>query len=657
MKLRNLIFLIFSICVCCLNAEPRTFEGQIVGKDGDRLKISIDGDWAPAVGDPVKVTAIIMGREMNGGSAEVVEVSEDAIWAKITGGNPNVKMLVSISSKNPLPLKIDADALFEMAYDDFLKAFREGDKPGDEWPRIDKKSPEWVRSAPLIVQAAEKGHARAKYLVSAFYLKEFNENNVQERLALLEDAANAGIAEAMYELSIIYYIGQHSIKADKAKRDEWMKKAADAGMTLAAYKFYEFLPWDQSDLKNKYLDIAARGGHPRAQYSKGMGYLRKPEDYEKGTFSMQIGMDWLKKAAEQGYATAAVELGDLHYNGGGYHPMHDETLQIFKNKGEDISKTERIWQRLKIPRNDREAIKYYQIATESDGGLVDPFARIAMLYSDRSSELYDPKKAFEWYHKGAEKDETDSMIELGYCYARGFGVGKSPEKAYEWISKAYDKAPAYDDSIVAMGYCLLYGVGCEKNYPRAKELFESVVKDEYRRHGIALIHLGDMYRRGLGVPKDLYQSTVYYNWGEKIKASAIFGQKQEYYKSIAFTRNARRLLIGEGMKENNPLGAAWKCQDAYRFNPYNAEAKRYHALALMDKSWGKLAKKNNYHESAVQFLKEAANLGDYLSYYYLGEAHLNGMGVKKDKATAMHYYQLAADRGVNAAIKKLDKLR
>ena len=128
-------------------------------------------------------------------------------------------------------------------------------------------------------------------------------------------------AQEQYELGEKYEKGD-GVTKDLQEALKWYTKAADQGHADALYKLWEAykgFPWRWEGvlkdpvLKNpfnsyKLLSEAAERGSVEAQYHLGMCYRVGetticPSDSEKATF-------WFTKAAEQGYSTAQIIIGE-----------------------------------------------------------------------------------------------------------------------------------------------------------------------------------------------------------------------------------------------------------------------------------------------------------------------------------------------------------
>jgi len=113
--------------------------------------------------------------------------------------------------------------------------------------------------------------------------------------------------------------------------DPWLEKAANAGITDAAYK----LGWT---FKNRYVyeeetqgaiywyTLAANAGHPYAQYNLGLCF-------KNGTGVKQnfvTAVQWIRKAAEQNDPDAQHSLGLRYKTGEGVAQDHVEAVKWFK---------------------------------------------------------------------------------------------------------------------------------------------------------------------------------------------------------------------------------------------------------------------------------------------------------------------------------------
>ena len=103
------------------------------------------------------------------------------------------------------------------------------------------------------------------------------------------------------------------------------------------------------------------------------------------------------------------------------------------------------------------------------------------LYIDK-----DAAKAFSWYEKAAEQDDTWSQHNLGVMYQNGMGVRQDYYKAVKWYRIAADNHSA--NSRNNLGVMYENGTGVRQDYKIAKEWYGKACDigdqkgcDNYRR--------------------------------------------------------------------------------------------------------------------------------------------------------------------------------
>ena len=99
----------------------------------------------------------------------------------------------------------------------------------------------------------------------------------------------------------------------------------------------------------------------------------------------------------------------------------------------------------------------------------------------------DDKKAFEYFNKALEHDETDESYEaqhfLGVMYKNGEGVRKNNKKAFELFTKSVDEGEDYGYENLSevqrlLGNMYHYGYGVKKDLKKAKEWYEKAANDK-----------------------------------------------------------------------------------------------------------------------------------------------------------------------------------
>lgn len=219
---------------------------------------------------------------------------------------------------------------------------------------------------------------------------------------LLQEAAEAGDAEAAYQLGLLYDAGR-GVPADPARALDWLGKAAEAGHAEAArvigiyYEEGKGVARDHAQAVAWY-GRAARAGNAKAQrnlgtaYAHGRGVLR---DFAQAA-------RWFKAAADQGNADAQRNLAYLYFFGRG------------------------------VPRDETRATELFAAAAKSgEGGGKAAYALGFAYYNGRGVER-DHGKALENFQIAAHRGNADAQIFLARMYLLGEGTAKDPFQAYYW---------------------------------------------------------------------------------------------------------------------------------------------------------------------------------------------------------------------------------
>ena len=136
--------------------------------------------------------------------------------------------------------------------------------------------------------------------------------------ATLMQQANAGNAQAEYDLGIDYDYGKGGLPQDPAKAAYWYEQSAKQGDARAEFNLgidydqgKDGLPQDPAKAAYWY-EQSAKQSYARAEYNLGVDYDQGkgglPQDPAKAAY-------WYEKSAKQGYARAEYNLG-VDYNQG-----------------------------------------------------------------------------------------------------------------------------------------------------------------------------------------------------------------------------------------------------------------------------------------------------------------------------------------------------
>lgn len=123
--------------------------------------------------------------------------------------------------------------------------------------------------------------------------------------------------EEDYQKGLLYLRGNSEIPIDIRRAFEYFNKAAKVGHLEAKYQVgYLYLFGEPNILKNEKLAMqclieAADGGIGVAQFYCGVGYF-----YGNGVEkNVEVGIDYFKKSAKQGYYLASDILAEIYLTG------------------------------------------------------------------------------------------------------------------------------------------------------------------------------------------------------------------------------------------------------------------------------------------------------------------------------------------------------
>lgn len=149
------------------------------------------------------------------------------------------------------------------------------------------------------------------------------------------------------------------------------------------------------------LTEKAEAGDVQAQLSLGISYLSR-----RGGIAQDFpqGVNWVRKAAEQGNADAQELLGILYADG------------------------------LGVSQDYQQAANWYQKAAEQGNAGAQEF--LGMLYGNGDGVPKDLRQAAYWLRKAAEQGRVKAQVMLGSMYTFGVGVPLDWALAYALFSHA-----------------------------------------------------------------------------------------------------------------------------------------------------------------------------------------------------------------------------
>lgn len=341
------------------------------------------------------------------------------------------------------------------------------------------------------------------------------------------------------------------------------------------------------------LKYCAELGDKRCQNYLGGWYLKgvgTEQDYS-------LALEWFHKAAEQNYAAAFGNIGDIYQKGLGVEVDNQKAVQFYK-KGTDL-------------KHSGCQCRLGECYLKGKG--VDTNKDIAFsLFMESSLQSYSP-----------------AMFALYLCYLNGWGIGKDENAAIEYLKKAAKLKHA--KSCYILGGYFEQGDYVDENEQKSLKLFKESAKLGYAP---AQKKLGDIYRQGLlGNDESPKKS---FNWylkaAEQGRASAQF-YVGYYYSS------------GYGVKKNLTLAFEW----------YSKAAEQNNAAALNN-----LAICFEYGEGtdvdltkAIYYYEKSAKLGNITAQKNLAICYENGTGVELNPSKVFYW---TLETAINGDVESQGKI-
>lgn len=217
---------------------------------------------------------------------------------------------------------------------------------------------------------------------------------------------------------------------------------------------------------------AAQLEQARAQYNIGVsfeyGYLGQEIDLDKA-------IHWYTKAAEQHESGALLNLGALYYHGKG------------------------------VEQNCQKAFDY--LMESGNAGNAEALGNIGTMYNKGKCFKRDAQKAISYFLQAAEAGAYKYYTYIGQLYHTGDGVKRNRKQALHYFHQASERH--HPEGICHEAACYYNGDGTKKDYDKAFQLVTSLEPE--KRTGIGCALLGECYRLGRGIEKDIRKAAYWYN--------------------------------------------------------------------------------------------------------------------------------------------------
>ena len=432
--------------------------------------------------------------------------------------------------------------------------------------------------------------------------------------------------------------------------------AVVAAVLIAVFWIGPFSPKGSLDKLKK----QAEQGDAAAQNDLGFAYYKGNYNGKEVDQDYENALLWFLKAADQSFAEAQNNLGDLFYYGIGVEKNYDKAAEWYAKSAEQENAEGQLKlgfcysTGLGVEQNSEKAVALYEKAAGQ--GYAEANAYLGYCYKKGLGVDLDYEKAATLFKEAAEQGSLTAEYFLAECYFDGLGVEQDYEKAMKGYRQIIEKVDssgqkALDDSIYygvgegrdledlyanaqwSLGYCYESGLGTDQDYEAAMERYTKAAEKD---NGIGLCCLGICYRDGVVTDKDTE------------KAIALFTKAADQGYAVG------QWLLGDYYyysEEERDFEKAVRwyekaVEQAYTTAQYDL-GKCYFLGNGVEKDY----------EKAAEWFTKAAEQGYAVAQYNLGFCYENGKGVPQDNEKAVEWYEKAAEQGYDDAIKKLEELK
>ena len=283
-----------------------------------------------------------------------------------------------------------------------------------------------------------------------------------------------------------------------------------------------------------------------------------------------------------------------------------------------------------VQQNYKNAFTWYQRAALQG----HPFAQcqLGLMYREGRGTTKDEKKAFDWFMKAAENQQScpRGKFYVARSYHFGNGVPVDYERAVKWYLTAANQGDAYAQ--LNLGSCFEKGEGVDKNLQMAFYWYECAAKQE---EPLAQCNLGCMYLQGRGVRKDV------------AKAVALFKKAADHQEPYGIYMLGKCYLCGDGVEKD--------VQQAFALIKHAAEKDDNDAQYNLADGYEKGIWGTQDLKKAFFWYERAAKAGHVNAQTQVAKYYMTGSVVEKDLATAVQWNQRAANGGSILAMVMLSE--
>lgn len=327
---------------------------------------------------------------------------------------------------------------------------------------------------------------------------------------------------------------------------------------------------------------------------------------------------------------------------GGYQHNYSSAMPAYNAVGQLSQTLGNIRDRMNKPvalhikqkaETDQDVLQRFM--ADAKGGNAVAAVWVGQMYYSGYGTPRDDVQATQWFKRAAELGNPDGAYHYGYMRMYGHGIAADATDAVSWYKRAAVGGSARGE--LSYASALISGNGIARNEALAVPMMKSLVvrnmqlsSDPDIKEAQALMAglLGDFYRSGTGVAKDMAETVRWYSLAaERGDRFAARDLAQMYYEGNGVSKDFKQFL-------------AWTAKAAELGHP---EAQANLGLMLVQ---GKDLPKDV--PTGVKLVQDAAAQGDGFAWSLVGNFHQDGL-LPKSPAKALAAYEQAVAKGYKEA--------
>jgi len=238
------------------------------------------------------------------------------------------------------------------------------------------------------------------------------------------------------------------------------------------------------------LTVAANRGDPDAQNQLGVRYAQGDGVTRDDVKAVEL----YRLAANQGFAKAETNLGDMYFFGrGGLNRSYLDALSWYLKAAQQDSADAQyrlgyMYEKgLGTAKDVQRAVELYR--SSANHGYAEAENLMGILYAVGADGIAeDDKQAVAWYQKAADQGFAKAEKNLGDMYFFGRGVDRDYRQAMQWYGKAADQE--FADAQFRLGYLYEKGLGTQQSNTDAVALYKKAARNGSVEAQRALDRLG-----------------------------------------------------------------------------------------------------------------------------------------------------------------------